>query len=573
MHENEFGFSSGLGPHNRRYLKAVDTARIRTVVLLIFLLFLWGSVFVKLMMLGFGGAEEGEGKDRYLEDHQFKTARSRILDRNGVLLASSVKTGSLYCNPRKISDPSKLAQQLHKIFPATPQKTFASLLSVDRKFVWLARAITPLQRKELLYLGNPELKFIDDEKRIYPQGKLFAHVIGLVSQDNEGLSGLEKSFDQSLRRNEGDLVTSLDIKLQHAVRSELLYGMKEFEATGATAIVLDVKTSEVLALVSLPDYDPNNIPGVNHPSMFNRAVSGIYEMGSTMKVINTAMGLSQKGISLHKTYNTSEALKVGRFTITDYRAEHGHINVGQIFVHSSNKGSARIALEVGGERQQAFFKEIGLFDRAEFELPEYSRPMYPKRWREATTITASYGYGIAISPLQLLNASASVLIDGCRKNATLLKQEMPAKDQPQLEICHRVVSEKVARTLRQLFYFTAVSGTSKRAFVPGFYVGAKTGTRDMLIDGRYDKNRVATSFVGLIGESVGDPRYLVVVMLEDPKRLKKTFGFNAAGWNAAPIGGRIMNRVAVLQGLHPMRGDMTADFDKEILKMDFEKKK
>ena len=561
---HRFKAVSNLDNYGRGYMASFMMAKTRLVIVLFFVALLWCLLLGKLFYLGICDHGDTGSSGRIYEKPTFQVGRGRILDRNGTILATSLRVSSLYCNPKKIQDHRVVAKALNKIFPQHSEKRFKEMLESDKSFLWLARGVTPSQKKALLYLGNPELKFIQDEKRIYPQGALFSHIIGLVDQDNSGIAGLEKSLETRLRTSGEDVKTSLDIKLQYALHSELMYGMQEFQASGASAILMDANTSEILAIVSLPDYDPNHSVSIGRNTMFNRAVSGVYEMGSTFKIFNTALGLKQKGVTIHKSYNTSEPLKVGRFNITDYRADHGVINLAQIFVHSSNKGSARIALDCGGESQRSFFQTLKMLEPASIGIPESSRPIYPLRWREANTITASYGYGLAISPMQLLNAAASVLVDGCRKQAYLIKSP---ENHPRE--CEQVVSKKTARTLRQLMYLATCHGTSKRTYVPGFYVGAKTGTRNMLAEGRYDKNRVATSFIGVIGESVDKPAYILVLMLEDPKRLKKTFGFNASGWNAAPIGGRILNRVAALKGLRPQKGSVMDSFDRDLLQIDF----
>ena len=343
---------------------------------------------------------------------------------------------------------------------------------------------------------------------------------------------------------------------------------EEFKATGATALVMDLKTSEILGMVSMPDFNPNKNVKLTDPGYFNRATVGMYEMGSTFKILNTAMVLDAGIAKLSTTYDTSEPIKIGRFSISDYRANHGVINVAQIFVHSSNKGSVKMALAMGTEGQQDFMRKVGCLHRCNIALPERGRPLVPRHWREANTMTISYGYGLAVSPLHLLNAVASILGGGCRKEATLLKGG--SLNRP----CERIVKESVSHKMRQLLRLVVTVGTSKKANVPGYFVAAKTGTRNMLgKNGKYNKGRVATSFVGIIGESVEKPRYIVVALLEDPKGLKKTFGFTSAGWNVAQIGGRILGRVAPVLGLQPDPESLNKGFDPFLQTVDFRKKK
>jgi cell division protein FtsI (penicillin-binding protein 3) len=421
-----------------------------------------------------------------------------------------------------------------------------------------------------MHLGIPGVAFRKDHKRLYPHGSLVSHVVGLTNVDNIGIAGLEKSNEQFLLTEGKQLESSLDVRVQHAIADELRKGMEEFKATGAAAIVMDLQTSEILGMVSLPDFNPNKNVELTSDGYFNRATVGMYEMGSTFKILNTAMALDSGAVTLATKYDTSADIKIGRFSISDYRANHGVINVAQIFVHSSNKGSVKMALDVGTEGQQEFMRKVGCLNRCNIEIPEKGQPIVPRHWREANTMTIAYGYGLAVSPLHLLNSVASVVGDGCRKEATLIKFKEGELKRP----CDRIVQASVAHKMRQLLRLVVVQGTSKKANVPGYFVAAKTGTRNMLeSSGAYNKNRVSTTFVGLIGESVEKPRYIVVALLEDPKGLKKTFGFTASGWNVAPIGGKILGRVAPILGLQPNLKVLNEGFDPFLQSIDFSKKK
>ena len=555
---------TGVKPQSRRYMHALDMARNRAICASIIFVFLLVGIAVRMVHLS---AFQDENEILSVHDavrSNYVTGRGNVVDRNGIVLATSVTTSSLYGNARKIKNPVQTAKKLTQVLPRVNQQDLIKKLSSQKTFVWLVRHLTPRQQKAVMHLGIPGISLMKDVKRVYPHGNTVAHVVGHTNIDHAGIAGIEKTYDQFLRTSGDSLYLSIDIRLQHAVRDELYRGLKEFKARGASAVVMDYQTSEVVAMVSLPDFNPNQSIDTQALSYFNKATSGMYEMGSTMKIINTAMVLDSGAAKIHTTFDTSEPIKIGKFQITDYRnANHGVINVAKIFVHSSNKGSARMALAAGTEAQQKFMQKIGFLRENTIELPEYGRPIFPTHWREANTITISYGYGLAISPLNLLNGVASVTGDGCKKQATLIKGQALTRG------CERIVDPKVAKQLRQLMRFVVTDGTSRKAFVPGYYIGAKTGTRNLLENGRYNKDRVATSFVGIIGENVDQPRYIVVVMLEDPKGLEKTFGLTAAWWNAAPIGGRIMARLAPMIGLKPNPRALEQGYDAFFLNASF----
>ena len=560
----------GHRPQGRKYRQALEMARNRLVIAGILFVFILFGVGGRLLFMGFNN--EG-GEPLFVHDavrSQFHQGRSDIVDRNGVVLATTVTTSSLHANARKILDAEIAAKMLAQALPGYSHAKLLKKLKSNRPFIWLARHLTPKQRDRIMHLGIPGVAFRKDHKRLYPHGSLVSHVVGLTNVDNIGIAGLEKSNEQFLLTEGKQLESNLDVRVQHAIADELRKGMEEFKATGAAAIVMDLQTSEILGMVSLPDFNPNKNVELTSDGYFNRATVGMYEMGSTFKILNTAMALDSGAVTLATKYDTSADIKIGRFSISDYRANHGVINVAQIFVHSSNKGSVKMALDVVTEGQQEFMRKVGCLNRCNIEIPEKGQPIVPRHWREANTMTIAYGYGLAVSPLHLLNSVASVVGDGCRKEATLIKFKEGELKRP----CDRIVQASVAHKMRQLLRLVVVQGTSKKANVPGYFVAAKTGTRNMLeSSGAYNKNRVTTTFVGLIGESVEKPRYIVVALLEDPKGLKKTFGFTAAGWNVAPIGGKILGRVAPILGLQPNLKVLNEGFDPFLQSIDFSKKK
>jgi cell division protein FtsI (penicillin-binding protein 3) len=532
---------------SRSLSSAIELARNRIIIGIIcfcFILSVIGFRLLSVMVIN----PVGEPLSAELDTQPgFHLGRADIVDRNGEILATSITTSSLFANAEKVINATEAAEKIVTVLPKLNKLKLIDRLKSGKRFVWLARHLTPTQQQQILQLGIPGVSFMRDQRRIYPYSSLVSHVVGLTDIDNNGIGGVEKSKDEFLRSGSEALQLSLDIKLQHIVHDTLKKGMAEFEATGGAVILMDIESEEVLAMVSLPDFNPNKPVDVNSKEFFNKATLGMYEMGSTFKIANTAMVLDEGVARLDTVYDTSAPINIGRFSITDFRANHGVINVAQIFVYSSNKGSIRMVQAAGTERQKQFLSKLGFLTQNYIELPEHGRPLVPKHWREANTMTISYGYGISVSPLHLLNGVASIVGGGCRKQATLIKKtgKEPVKESM------RVISEKTSHTMLQLMRFVVTHGTSSKANVKGYFIAGKTGTRNLLVNGRYSKERVSTTFVGVLGENQDKPKYMVVVLLEDPKRLKKTYGFNTAGWNAAPIAGTILGRVAAMKGIQP----------------------
>jgi cell division protein FtsI (penicillin-binding protein 3) len=475
------------------------------------------------------------------------TGRANIIDDQGEVVATTLKTSSVYGNPQIIPNPKKAVHQLGSIIPHIKPLVLEKKIRDGKTFVWIARHITPQQRERVLQLGIPGVSFMEDQRRIYPHGSLLSHILGYTNIDNQGIAGIEKTMDEKLRSRADPVQITIDLRMQHIVRDELKKAIEKFSAQGAAGILIDIKTGAIKSLVSLPDFNPNRPHTATPENMFNKVTLGMYEMGSTMKIANTAMGLHSKAVHLGSLFDTSAPLKIGRFTITDYRANHGTIDVANIFVHSSNKGSARIALAAGVEKQKKFLKSLGYLDPVKLELPEIGYPIVPKQWGEAQAITISYGYGLSISPIHLAKSTLGI-VSGSIKNLTVLKKNI-------LKEGVAVVTPDISKIMLQLMRYVVLDGTSKKANVPGYFVGAKTGTRNMLVGGHYRKDQVATSFVGVFGQKAEEPLYVLVVLLENPKAIKETHGFTTAGWNCAPTAGKIISRLGPLLGIAPTYED------------------
>lgn len=471
-------------------------------------------------------------------------ARGDIRDRNGVLLATSLPTASLFADPREVIDPQGAADKLVAVFPGLNRDRLAAKLAGEGRFVWIRRNLIPEEQHAVNLLGIPGMGFVDEERRVYPQGHVAAHVLGLTDVDGQGIAGVEKSFNHRLGDGEG-VRLSIDLRIQNAMREELQAAVREFRAIGAAGLVLDTHTGELLATVSLPDFDPNT-PGADAADgRFNRVTTGVYEMGSTFKLFTIAMGLDTGVTSLKGGYDASKPLRVARHTISDYHAKNRWLSVPEILVYSSNIGAAQMALQVGGELQRDYLRRLGLLSRASIELPEVGAPLKPTPWREINTMTVSFGHGIAVSPLQLTQAVAAVVNGGILRPTTILS--LDGSPPPAGE---RVFSTDTSRQMRALMRLVVRYGTGRNAEVAGYKVGGKTGTAEKLISGRYRRDKRISSFVGAF--PMDAPRYVVLAVIDEPKGNKRTYNYATGGWVAAPVVGAVVRRMAPMLGIAPV---------------------
>lgn len=475
-----------------------------------------------------------------------ETERAAIVDRNGVLLATSLGTVALSANPHKLLDPIEAADQLATVLPEIDRERLVARLTSDARFVWIDRNLTPKQQAAINQLGIPGVAFHKRESRVYPQGRLLSHVLGYTDIDNNGLSGLEKSFDERLRGRDEPLRLSIDVRMQHVLHEELKGAIDTFSAIGGAGVVLDVKTGEVAAMVSLPDFDPNHPTADPAETRFNRATLGVYELGSTFKIFNTAMALDSGTVTMGGGYDASKPLRVARYTINDFHAENRWLSVPEIFIHSSNIGSAKMALAVGPSEQKRFMQRMGFLDRLGLEIGETGTPQYPKTWRPINTMTISFGHGLSITPLHLASGVATMLNGGTRVAPTLVKRDRaPAGE--------RVISAEVSRSVAKLMRLntTHPDGSGSKAAVPGYVVGGKTGTAEKVgATGGYARKALISSFVAAF--PMHDPRYVVYAVLDEPKGTKETFNYATGGWVAAPLVGRVIERIAPIAGIAPV---------------------
>jgi cell division protein FtsI (penicillin-binding protein 3) len=486
-------------------------------------------------------------------------ARADIVDRNGVLIATTLASPSLFANPRLISDPAAAARKLVAVVPDLSEGEVTAKLSSEKSFVWLKRHLTPKQQFEVNRLGNPAFQFEREERRVYPDGNLAAHVVGYAGIDNKGLAGIERGMDEVLKGSREPVRLSLDIRVQHIMHEELTRTIEEFSAIGGMGIMMDVRNGEIVSMVSLPDFDPNQ-PGTATPERtFNRATLGAYEMGSTFKIFNSAMVLDNRIGTLNSLYDARYNIRVGRFTIQDYHAEHRWLSLAEVFMHSSNIGSVKMALEAGVERQKEFFQRLGMTRAPVIEIPEVAAPLVPAPWREVNTMTIAFGHGMSVTPLNMAIGVSAMVNGGMLRQATMLKHPdgyLPAGQQ--------VVSPRTSEDIRRLMRLVVEQGTGKMAAAPGYVVGGKTGTAEKVSGKGYAKKALLSSFVAAF--PINDPKYLILVMIDEPHGTKKSFGFATAGWTAAPAVGRIVTRAAPLLGVKPI--DENAPEIRQALRID-----
>jgi cell division protein FtsI (penicillin-binding protein 3) len=508
----------------------------------------------RLIMFAVGG--DSHGARRTAAQDAIATARPDIVDRNGEVLATDVKSPSLFGEPRRIIDKDEAIELLTATLPDLDTGEVRERLSSKKGFVWLKREITPKQQQEIHRLGIPGIGFLRENKRVYPTGAEVAHLIGLVNIDNQGIAGMEKWLDNNgladlhragfaTDRLQRPVELSIDLRVEHALRDELLKAKDKYKAKAASGLVSNVKTGEIVAMVSLPDFDPNNPREAHDPDRINRLTTGVYEMGSTFKALTLAMALDSGKANLGTQYDARGALRYGKFAIHDTHPLGRSISLAEVFTFSSNVGAARIAMAQGVDAHKAFLKKLGQLDRLRTELPESASPIVPKRWSELNTITIAFGHGLSVAPLQAVMGINAVINGGYLIPPTFLKRsEAEAR-----ALAKKVVKSETSEKMRYLMRLNAEIGTAKQADVKGYYIGGKTGTSEKVVNGRYSKKQVLNSFTAIM--PADNPQFQVLVMLDEPKALPETHGFITSGWNAVPTGGKVIARIAPLLGIEP----------------------
>jgi len=514
-------------------------------------------------LIALGNAPHGAANSPRAGLLQKTVARPDIIDRNGEILATDIRTVSVFAEPGNIYDKDEAVELLTAVLPELNASELRAKLS-SRKgrsgagFVWVKRELTPKQQAEVHRLGIPGIGFLPDHKRVYPNGVAAAHILGATNLDGVGIAGMEKYIDTQgvldlntfgIAREPGDLKPvqlSIDLRVQHAIRDELVQGMAHFRAKSAASMLIDVNTGEVVGLVSLPDFDPNDPVDALEPDRINRMAVGVYEMGSTFKVLTNAMALDSGKVTINSTFDARENLHFGRFTIHDFHGTHRVLTLPEVFIHSSNIGTGRMALAVGVDAHKAFLKKLGQLDRMRTELPESAMPIVPSHWSELNTVTISYGHGIAVTPLQAVAAVGALINGGILLRPTFLKR---SADEAQKDGM-RVIKPETSEAIRYIMRLNAAVGSAKKAEIPGYFVGGKTGTAEKVVHGRYDHTRLFTTFMAAL--PMDRPRYLFVTIYDEPQPAPETHGYATAAYNAGETTGRMVERIAPVLGV-PMQ--------------------
>ncbi|PSJ63669.1 peptidoglycan D,D-transpeptidase FtsI family protein [Pseudaminobacter soli (ex Li et al. 2025)] len=514
---------------------------------------IYATITGRLIYLGMLQPDESGGPAT-----RVTASRPDIVDRNGEVLATDIKTLSLFAEPRRIVDADEVIEKLSTVLPDIDVEQTYKRLKSGAGFVWLKRQLSPRQQADIMQLGLPGIGFRTEKRRFYPGGPTAAHILGLTNIDNQGIAGMEKYIDdQGLADLQASGLAdakdlrpvrlSIDLRVQHIVRDEVAKALDKYQAIAAGAVVLNVKTGEVLAMASVPDFDPNNPYNALDKDHLNRMSAGVYEMGSTIKSFTTAMALDSGKVTLNSTFDATRPITIGRQTIRDFHGKGRVLSVPEVFIYSSNIGSAREADVVGIEGHREFLKRIGLLDRLQTELPEVARPTEPKVWKKVHSITISFGHGMSTTPLQTAVGAAALMNGGYLMNPTFL----PRTEQDAMASAKQVVNTKTSQDMRYLYLLNAEKGSGKRAEVPGYRVGGKTGTAEKVVNGRYASNVRFNAFLAAF--PMDDPQYVVLSIVDEPKPEKP--GMPAtAGLNAAPVVANIIRRSASFLGVKPEFG-------------------
>jgi cell division protein FtsI (penicillin-binding protein 3) len=524
-------------------------ARNRVIMTMAMFLAIYGAIAGRLVYLGIQ-----EPADSGPPGARITAARPDIVDRNGEVLATDIKTSSLFAEPRRIVDADEAIEQLATVLPDMDYEQTYHKLKSGTGFVWLKRQLSPKQQSDIMKLGIPGIGFRTENRRFYPGGETAAHIVGLTNIDNQGIAGMEKYIDEqgladlqatglATEKDLAPVRLSIDLRVQYIVRDEILAAMERYHAIAAGAVVLKIKTGEVMAMSSVPDFDPNNPFNAQDKDRLNRMSAGLYEMGSTMKSFTTAMALDSGKVTLQSRFDASRPITIGRQTIRDFHGKGRVLTVPEVFIYSSNIGSAREAQTVGIEGHREFLYRLGILERMRTELPEVARPTEPKVWKQVHSITAAFGHGVSTTPLQTAVGCAA-LMSGFLFDPTFL----PRTEEEAMAEGKRVVAEETVDGMRYLYRLNAEKGSGKRAEVPGYRVGGKTGTAEKVVNGRYSNDKRFNAFVAAF--PMDDPEYIVLSIIDEPKPEKPGMGATA-GSNAAVIVANIIRRSAAMLGVKP----------------------
>ncbi|QPC88207.1 penicillin-binding protein 2 [Mesorhizobium sp. NBSH29] len=536
--------------------KGGGRARTRVLMTMTAFFSFYAAIGGRLVYLGLQDPEAFNGPVS-----RVTASRPDIVDRNGDVLATDIKTASLFAEPRRIVDADEAIEKIATVLPDLDFEQTYNKLKSGAGFVWLKRQLSPRQQNDIMALGIPGIGFRTEKRRFYPGGPTASHILGLVNIDNQGIAGIEKYIDEqgladlqasglAVAADLKPFQLSLDNRVQHIVRDELVQAMEKYRAIAAGAVVLNAKTGEVVAMASLPDFDPNNPYNALEKDRLNRMSAGTYEMGSTIKSFTTAMALDSGKVNMNSTFDARNPIRIGRQTINDFHGKRRILTVPEVFIYSSNIGSAGEADVVGIEGHREFLHRIGLLERMETELPEVARPSEPKVWKKVHSITISFGHGMATTPLQTAVGAAALMNGGKLLPPTFL----PRTEAEAGGVGHQVIKSKTSADMRYLYRLNAEKGSGKRAEVPGYRVGGKTGTAEKVVNGRYSKDVRFNAFLAAF--PMDDPQYIVLAIVDEPKPEKPGMAATS-GLNAAPIVANIIRRSAALLGVKPDFGHET----------------
>jgi len=534
--------------------QALEACRTRLRVTAGLFALVFAAVALRIVEIGAVGGGTAESQiARFRMVTEPVPSHADIVDRNGNVLAATLDSPSLYANPKQITDAAQATDKLVRVFPTLGAAEVYARLTSGKSFVWIRRHLTPAEQFDVNQLGIPGLDFEHEERRVYPDGGLTSHVVGYTGIDNAGFAGVERALADVLRGRREPLQLSLDVRLQYILREELQRVIDDFTAKGGAGLIMDVNTGEIVAMESLPDFDPNHPTALDpgHPAipladrMFNRITLGVYELGSIFKIFTVAMALDCGTATLTSAYDATHPIRIGRFTISDYHGKHRVLSVPEILMYSSNIGAARMAVAAGAQTQREFLARLGLLKTPKIEVSEVAAPHYPAKWREVNVMTIAFGHGISVTPLSFATAAAALVNGGILRQATLVK--LPAGYAPQGQ---QVISAKTSDQMRRLLRLVVEHGTGTMAAAPGYVVGGKTGTADKVSGRHYAERKLLSSFVGVF--PINDPKYLILTMVDEPHPNKQSHGYATAGWTVAPATSRIIERIAPLLGVQPV---------------------
>ena len=467
-----------------------------------------------------------------------------------------MRSPSLFAEPRRIIDLDEATELLTAVLPDLDALEVRDRLNTKKGFIWVKREITPKQQREIHKLGLPGVGFLAENKRVYPNSAEVSHLIGHVNIDNQGIAGIEKWLDGrglhalhmagfATDRLQRPIELAVDLRVQHALRDELIASAEKFKVKAAAGLVVDVRTGEIISMVSLPDYDPNSPKQANDPLRINRLTTGVFELGSTFKALTLAMALDSGKFNLNSMLDARGSLRYGKFNIGDYHGQNRVLSLPEVFTYSSNIGTARLALGVGVEHHKWFLKKLGQLDRLRTELPESAEPLVPKRWGELNTVTIAFGHGLSVAPLQAVAGINALVNGGLLIPPTFMKRS----PEDAMKLAKQVIKPDTSEKMRYLMRLNAEKGTASKAEVKGYYVGGKTGTSEKVVGGRYSKTKLLTTFTAIL--PADKPRYQILIMLDEPQGLPETHGYATSGWNAAPTAGKVIARIAPMLGVEP----------------------